>query len=193
MSLRNSVLNYGSLAKFFHWAVALLIFVMLGLGLYMTGLDPSPFMFSTYTWHKSLGLVVLLLAVLRLGWRLYSKPPRFLRDQMKSWEIKLAHITHFLLYICMFAMPLSGWLMISADHNPDPTIFGFEIPALISPNPDLLPVFHSVHFLTAWGLIALILLHGAGALKHHFINKDRSLIRMLPFGRITEQTRGISK
>ncbi|MGM0422736.1 MAG: cytochrome b, partial [Pseudomonadota bacterium] len=174
MRLRNTSTYYGSLAKLFHWTIALLIIGMLGVGFYMHGLDPTPFKFKIYTWHKSIGLLVLALVVLRLVWRLINPSPALLKAQMKTWEIKLAHLTHFLLYLCLFLMPLSGWLMASADSNPDPTIYGFAMPQLIDADKRLAGWFFQIHFITAWTLIGLIVLHVAGAFKHHFVNKDRT-------------------
>jgi|AntRauTorcE11897_2_1112592.scaffolds.fasta_scaffold02503_7 cytochrome b561 len=181
MQIRNTSTYYGSLTKLFHWTIALLVIGMLFAGEYMHELEATPFKFEVYSWHKSIGLLVLSLVMLRLIWRLITPPPGFITAQTKDWEIKLAYLIHFLLYLCLFLMPLSGWLMASAEPNPDPTIYGFDLPQLIEPDKTMKALFSETHSIIASALIALISLHVLGALKHHFINKDRTLIRMLPF------------
>ena len=185
MAIKDPQKPYNTTAKTFHWGVGLLIIGMLCVGFFMEGMDFSPLKFKVVTWHKSIGILILTLTVLRLLWRWVSTPPALIRETMKKWETVLALSTHYLLYTCMILMPLSGWAMVSVDDNPDPTIYGFTLPPLLTTESKFWGgFFHSLHFYLAWALIGLITLHVLGALKHHFIHKDNTLRRMLPFARL---------
>lgn len=172
--------SYDPVAKSFHWVIALLIIGLLALGLYMGSVEFSPFKLKLYGWHKSFGFVVLVLIALRLSWRLSHRYPQSLPSHMK-WEKILAKLTHFALYFCAFAMPLSGWAMSSASGH-GAQIFGlFNLPAIMPESKDLDHLFEEIHEITAWGLMGLIALHFVGAVKHHIIDKDSTIKRMLPF------------
>ncbi len=179
MALKNTKAAYGSGAKFFHWLIALFIIGMLAMGFIMHEMDASPLKFKVYNWHKSIGFLVIWLVALRLAWRLFNAQPDMLSK--KAWEVRLAKVTHFLLYAGIFLMPMSGWLMSSADTYPDPLVYGIDLPQIIEPDKGIKSLFSAIHFYTAWSLVGLISLHFAGALKHHFVEKDRTLLRMLPF------------
>ena len=180
MSLENSRESWGAVAKGFHWTIALLIIGLLALGLYMTGLPIGPAAFKLFFLHKSLGITVLALAALRLGWKLANIRPDAPAGH-RRWEKGLAHATHMLLYFAMFAMPLSGWIMSSAK-NFHVSVFGlFTLPDLVAPDPALAERAAGFHTALAWVLMAAIALHAAGAFKHHIIDRDDTLLRMLPF------------
>lgn len=179
MIWRNTVERYGVVAQGFHWIVALCVIGLLGVGLYMTSLDPSPSAFKLYALHKSVGIVVLTLAVLRLLWKLTNPRPRSLPTH-KNWERWLAHATHIFLYIAIIGMPLSGWIMSSAKNFPVSVFNLFTLPNLVGPSEEIARMAVQFHGLTAWALIAAIGLHFAGALKHHVIDKDGTLRRMVP-------------
>lgn len=179
MSIKNTLENYGSVSKFFHWLIGLLVIGMIIAGLIMHDIEPAALKFKVYNWHKSIGFLLIWLVAIRLVWRFYNVQPRMLG--LKKWEINLAKITHFFLYVCIFLMPLSGWIMSSADTYPDPLVYGIDLPQIVAPDKEVKHLFHEVHEYTAWALIGLITLHFAGAMKHHFVNKDRTLLRMLPF------------
>lgn len=179
MMLFNSPERWGAVAKFFHWTMALLILFMLGLGLYMTSLELGPRVFALFALHKSLGMVVLALAVLRIGWKSFNIRPQDLPTH-KLWERRLAHVTHGLLYFAMIAMPLSGWMMSSAKNFHVSVFNRFTLPDLVAPNKDLAEALETFHDTMAYGLIGLLALHAAGAIKHHVIDKDSTLRRMLP-------------
>jgi cytochrome b561 len=150
---------------------------MLLLGLYMGSIDPSPFKFSLYTWHKSFGTLVLMLALLRLSWRFINIAPAHLPNH-QQWEVTLAKIAHVLLYILMIAMPLSGWIMSSAGEF-HYAFFGlFEMPMIVPKNENLMNIAREAHEIQAYVLMGIIGLHAAGAFKHHFIDKDETLKRM---------------
>ncbi|HEY1097143.1 MAG TPA: cytochrome b/b6 domain-containing protein [Alphaproteobacteria bacterium] len=182
--LRNTLSNFGTIAKTFHWVMALMIIGLLGLGLYMTRLDLSPQMFKLYGLHKSFGITVLVLAALRVLWRLSNVHPLPLATHQPSEKI-LARIAHFLLYVAIFLMPLSGWIMSSAKGF-SVSVFGwFTLPNLFKPDEAVAHLFAEIHEYSAYALIILIGLHAAGALKHHMIDRDDTLRRMFPFTKAT--------
>jgi cytochrome b561/polyisoprenoid-binding protein YceI len=182
MIWRNTDRQYGAVAKGFHWTIAILIITLLTIGLIMVDMDKGPGQFALFRWHKSLGITVLTLAALRVLWRFSNIHPLKLPSHA-AWEKFLAGVTHFLLYFCMFAMPLSGWLMSSAQ-GVSVSAWGLALPNLIGVNRPLGHLLTIFHIYTAYGLIGLICLHVAGALKHHVIDRDETLRRMLPFASI---------
>jgi cytochrome b561 len=180
MRATNSFERYGIVTVFLHWFMAILIIGMLTLGLYMVRLSVSPEKLKLFRWHKEYGVLILTLVSLRLSWRLLNITP-LLPANLPRWQQWAAHAAHYLLYLFMFAMPLTGWLMSSASDLPV-SFFGlFVLPNLIAPNHDLRLWFANIHEWLAYGFIALICLHALAALQHHFINKDNILRRMLPW------------
>lgn len=184
--IRNSRRGYGLIAILFHWTMALLIVGMLILGLYMHDLpatDPSTF--QLYQLHKSFGFVILTLAVFRLLWRVVNPAPK-LPDTMPTWERVAAHLGHAGLYALMFLLPISGWLMVSASPWGIPT-FVFNIlnvphlpvPAILGTTEQAEASLIALHGYMAYFLIALVIAHLGGALKHHFIARDDTLRRMV--------------
>lgn len=176
-------LRYDPIAVTLHWVIALAIIVMLALGNFMGDL-PASVKFSAYAFHKSLGISILALSLFRLIWRFLNPPPA-LAAGMKPWEKLLAHGAHWALYFLMIAMPLSGWLLVSASRKYPTIFFGLgEVPFLPMPvgidGKATAEAFEEVHELLANGAILLVLLHVAAALKHHIVAKDTTLTRMLP-------------
>ncbi len=179
--------RYSAVAILLHWAIALLVLALVGLGLYMTSLPPgSAAQFSLYQWHKSLGITVLLLTLARIAWRL-SHPVPALPATLKPWERLAARGTHVGLYALMLAIPLTGWALVSASPWNLPTILYGVIPwphlpvlSTLEDKAGAEAVLEQVHGLLAWSAVALVALHVAAALKHHFILKDDVLARMLP-------------
>ena len=180
MLLRNSHEKYGAIAKCFHWVMALAILAMLVIGFKMTDLPISPDKFRIYGIHKSIGALILITAFLRLFWRFINIVPELPAD-MPTWQKLGAHGSHVALYIVMFVMPLSGWLMSSAAGFPVSVFGWFLLPNLIAPDSGLRPIFGFAHEVLAFVIIGLVSLHILAALKHHFIDKDNILRRMLPF------------
>lgn len=169
--LRNTRANYGSLSKFFHWTIAILIIFMLFLGFLMVG--------SQVTIHQIIGLSILTLAALRLIWILINPHPQ-LPAHIPGYEKFAARAVQALLYVCMFGMPLSGWAMSTAlGFIPHIGNFNLPMPG-ISINETTGGFFESIHNTLALILIGLLVLHVAGALKHFFIDKDNVLQNMLP-------------
>jgi cytochrome b561 len=179
MTLRNSERGWGAIAQLLHWSLALLIIVLAVLGLLMQELPNSPDKIRWYALHKSLGLTALALVVLRLGWRLVDRRPPW-PPTMPHWERRLAATGHALLYLLMLVVPLAGWLYNSAA-NFSLRWFGLvRIPPLSGPDPELKALALAIH---NWGFYLLGILfigHVGAALKHHYIDRDRSLVAMLP-------------
>ena|SRR3990167_9180671 len=177
MQMTNTENRYGIVTIFLHWLMAILIIGLLVLGLYMVALPISYEKLKLYGWHKEYGLLALALVIFRLIWRLINITPHL---SLPLLEKLAARSVHWAFYIFMFAMPITGWLITSAAGLPA-SFFGlFVLPNLIAPNEELRIFFQAVHKWLGYGFIATIVLHASAALKHHFINKDDILRRMLP-------------
>lgn len=185
MALRNTRERWGSLAMAFHWAIVILILTQFVLANMAEGLPLGMAKLATLARHKSVGITILGLAALRLGWRISNRghnPP--LPSDLKGYERFLAHLTHEGLYLLLFLMPLSGWAMSSAKNYPV-SWFGFvTLPNFVSPNEGLFEAMKTTHGIFAGTLVVLATLHILAALKHHFIRKDNVLRRMLPGTRL---------
>lgn len=176
MPIKNNPAAYGLISKSIHWITALLIFGLLSIGFIMVDLPFSEDKFKIYALHKSFGLLVLLLVFARVAWHLLSKKPKSL-DTHQKWEKLLAHGVHYFLYFALFMMPISGWVMSSAgDFNVG--FFGIPMPDLVGRNEGIFENAKEVHETLAIILIIMIGLHMAGAFKHHFIDRDLTLVRM---------------
>ena len=176
MQLKNSKTQFGLIAILFHWAMAILIIALLALGLYMVRLPFNLSKLKFYGWHKEYGMLVLMLVFLRSIWRASNIIPTL---SLPWWEVYAARSVHYLFYGFMFAIPLTGWLMTSASGLPVSFFGWFVFPDLISAHPEYIHLFEKIHKWLGYGLIATIVLHTAAALKHHFIDKDDILRRML--------------
>ena len=188
--------GYSRVAIALHWLIALAIILQLASGLWMvdalTEQATQMLAFQVYQWHKSLGLTVLILSLLRLFWRLSHRAPD-LPAGMTGWERFAAKATHVLFYVIMIALPLTGWVLVSASKLGLPTLYWglFEWPHLpfgalaADAKAALESVGGEAHELLAYLTIGLLLLHVGAALKHHAIDRDDVLSRMLPFLRRT--------
>lgn len=182
MPLRNTTLRWGSLAQLFHWMVVALVITQFALVTLAEDLPLGGQKIALILRHKSVGITILMLAVLRLAWR-WMNPSPALPDTLKPYERFLARFTHAALYVLLFAMPLSGWMMSSA-RNFTVSWFGlFELPNLAGQDKGLYESLHETHEILAAALIVIAVLHLLAALKHHFFLKDDVLRRMLPFTR----------
>lgn len=172
--------RYHRVAILLHWVMALAIIVMIVMGLIMEDISPIATRIELFQIHKSLGLTILALSVVRLAWRLTHKAPA-LPVHMPAWEKLGAHLSHIGLYVLMIGLPLSGWFIISTSSVKYPThYFGtFAVP-LLPLDKGLHGVSEDAHGLLAYGAIGLIALHALAAFKHHFIDHDDVLTRMLP-------------
>lgn len=179
MQLHNSSERYGVVSVVLHWTVAFTVFGLFALGLWMVGLDYYD------TWrkagpdlHKSIGLTLFAVMVIRLAWRLISPPPAPLASYSKMTRIG-AHLGHLFLYVALFAVMAAGYLISTADGVGIPVFGLFEVPALVSGLPDQAETAGTIHLYLAWAIVVFAVLHGLAALKHHFIDRDVTLKRML--------------
>jgi cytochrome b561 len=174
--------KYSGVAQALHWAVALLIAANFLIADRMQELPLGAAKADLFNLHKSIGLSILALVVLRLLWR-QVKPPPALPAELKAWEKRAAHGGHLLLYLTMLALPLSGLVIAFASAFPT-VIFGlFELPAPIAPDEDLAERAASVHGFITWLLLALIAVHVAAVLKHEMADRHGYFLRMLPWGK----------
>lgn len=177
MQIHNTANKFGIVSKTLHWLVAILIIGAWIVGDYMVDLpDKDPVKFKLFDLHKSVGMVVLMLVIIRLSWRLYDGVPKSLGN---SRIIQIAaNMVHFLLYVFMFIQPLSGWAMSSAAGY-NTTLFGwFVFPGIVSKDPNMVETYVAIHNTSAMILLVLFVLHVVGAITHHFIFKDNTLRRM---------------
>ena len=172
--------QYDSVARTFHGVTAVLIIGLLAVGSYMSDLEPSPQKWQMYGMHKAIGMTVLALVVLRILWRVTHRVPAPL-GSWAVWERGLATIVQTVLYLGMIVMPISGYVMSSAGGH-DISIFGlFNVPLVIEKNEALGHAARAVHGLAGNVVIGAVALHFIGAMKHHLIDRDRTLHRMFAF------------
>ncbi|MCT9809770.1 cytochrome b [Acidovorax sp. Be4] len=175
--------RYTGTAKLLHWILALALIAAIGMGLYMVSLSFSPLRLKLYNWHKWLGVSILLLSLLRLGWRLSHRPPALpasMQAAMPAWQQTAHHATHVALYALFFAVPLLGWAYSSAAGFPIVFLGLVPLPDWVPASESLAELLKPLHQWSAYALAALIVLHIAAALKHHFIDRDGLMQRMLP-------------
>jgi cytochrome b561 len=173
--------RYTPTAMALHWLIAVLIIGTFTLGLVMTdipGITPTKLRY--FSWHKWAGVTVLLLATLRLLWRLVNRAPAYPRS-MPLWQQRAAHTLHGLLYLLIFAVPLSGYFFTLAAGVPVVYFGLFQLPVLIQPDPALKPVLEAVHYWLNMVMAGLVGLHVAAAFKHLLLDRDGIMQRMLPF------------
>lgn len=172
---------YDPVAKAFHWLTLLAVAGLIALGWTMVGLSLGPAKLQYYSWHKWLGMTVLMLTLLRLVWR-WLHPPPPLPAGMPGWERLAARASHYGLYVLLLAMPLTGWLMSSAGGFPVMLYGVLPLPDLVGRDKALEGMLKAAHHWESMILIALVIVHALAALKHHMLDKDDVLRRMLPFG-----------
>lgn len=172
--------HYTRTAITLHWLIALLICAAFPLGLYMHDLPLSPHKLRMYSYHKWIGVTVFLFAVVRLSWRISHRPPA-LPDSMANWEKSAAHAMHFALYALIFLAPLSGWLMSSAKGFQTVWFGMLPLPDLVGKDKELGNTLQELHEALNFLMLGLVLAHAGAALKHHVIERDDVLARMLPF------------
>ena len=177
-TLRN-VDRWGPVTQLLHWLIVIGILTMAILGLTMTELPNSPDKVRLFALHKSIGLTILALATLRLLWRLYAGSPPTI---IPRWQHRLANVSHVGLYVLLFAMPISGWIMNSASGFPLWWFGLFRVPAIASRDHDLHELAETTHEFLFWTLILLVLVHASAAIYHHLFQHDATLARMLPRG-----------
>jgi cytochrome b561 len=177
--------RYHPVSVLLHWVLGLALIGLFAVGLYMTDLPFSPQRLKLYNWHKWAGVTLLALSVFRLVWRLTHRPPplpRAIETAMPRWQRLAHHATHHGLYLLFFAVPLLGWAYSSAAGFPI-VLFGvWPLPDFVPVSEELADLIKPLHKLSALAMMALVVLHVAGALKHQFFDRDGLLSRM-GFGR----------
>ena len=171
--------RYSAPAMLLHWMIAALIFGLFPVGLYMSDLALSPRKIELYAWHKWFGITVLLLAVLRLLWRIGHRPPE-LPASVPRWQAAIADALHRLLYLFILAIPLSGWALSSAAGVQVVWWGVLPLPSLLAPDHALARQLAEVHEWLNFTMAALVVAHVGAALKHQFVDRDGVLLRMLP-------------
>lgn len=176
--LRNNDRNWGSVSRFFHWGMALAIFSMFVLGWIMINVPLSPLKLELFIWHKSIGITLLGVVVLRIVWRLVNPTPR-LPSNISKGEQHLARYGQLWLYILMILMPLSGWIINSAANFPLRWFSLFTIPAIADPSHLLEDQAKMAHFILFILLALTIAGHIIAALYHHRVSRNNVLNNML--------------
>jgi cytochrome b561 len=180
MRLRGDREHWGDLAKAFHWTIVLLILAQGTIGLVMVELPRGPGVIPVYSFHKSLGLTIFALAILRFAWRAFDPRPEF-PPTVPPRQVLMARFGHALLYALLFAVPLSGWWFDSVAALRPLYWFGlFEVPHLTGPDKALKDLVAELHETLFWVLVAVAASHAAIALYHQFGMRDNVLGRMWP-------------
>lgn len=179
MLFKNTSTGFGLVAITVHWMMALAIFALFGVGLYMVELTYYDELYKVLPfYHKSVGIVLAAVFVFRLVWRVTNTTPRA-ADGVALLEARAAHAVHLIFYALIAALLVSGYLISTADGSSISVFDAFDVPATVTSIPDQEDIAGLVHEYLAYALIALVILHAGAALKHHFVNRDDTLRRML--------------
>lgn len=179
MLFKNSRNHYGMVSIFLHWLIAIVTFALFGLGLWMTGLGYYDAWYTKApTLHEGIGVIFFVLLVIRMIWRLTNRMPQAL-DNHQPWERKGAYLAHNFLNALLLVITFSGYLIVTAKGNGLSVFEFFTIPASLSGFSNQADISGDIHYFGAWFLIVFSMLHALAALKHHFIDKDETLKRML--------------
>ncbi len=189
MPLKNTPGEWGGVSQTLHWLIVVLIIVMGYLGLTMVDLPISPHKIATYALHKSIGLTLLALVVLRLLWRLYAGAPAEVPGISRGQHLAATSM-HWALYALLLATPISGWVVNSAAGFPLQWFGMINLPALVARDHDLHERMASIHEWLFWTMVALATLHALAAIYHHFFQRDATLARMLPRGWLRRHDQG---
>lgn len=176
---RNSAERWGAIAQALHWLIALALIGQVTLGWVMVSWRLSPTKLELYALHKSLGITLLLIVLMRMAWRFVNVTPPA-PPSMAGWEARAARTTHALLYLLLLALPLTGYLINSASNFPLVVWGVLPLPNLTDESESLQLAAETAHGLLFWLLAVLVALHVAAALRHHWVLKDSVLRRMLP-------------
>ncbi|MGB7543717.1 MAG: cytochrome b [Burkholderiales bacterium] len=179
MKWSNSGDSWGAPAKLFHWVMAALILAQIALGWTAASWRLSPTKLNLFFWHKSIGMLILALALLRLLWR-FANPTPALPAGTPAWERSATRASHALLYLAMIAMPVSGWILNSAANIPLRIFHAIPLPAIVAPDKALEDLAALAHYSLFALLAAVLAVHAGAALRHHFVKRNDVLARMLP-------------
>ncbi len=179
MNIRNTKSRWGLVSIVLHWLVAVVVLGLFGLGLYMVELDYYDSMYKTAPYiHRSVGILLFITIIFRLVWRGLNTTPQVLENH-SAWEIAAAHWAHRALYGLLIVLMISGYFISTADGRSISVFAWFDVPSMVSGVDNLEDYAGEVHELVAYVLISMVILHALGALKHHLLDKDRTLLRML--------------
>ena len=170
--------RYGGVAMVLHWLTVVLVVVNLTLGVSMVPLPLSPRKLQWYAWHKWIGITVFIVTCVRIAWRASHHPPPVV--PMPDWQRRAADRSHILMYVLLTMIPLSGWLYSSSTGVQVVYLGLFPLPDLVPKDRTLAAVLKWTHYGLNSTLFALVIVHAAAALKHHFVDRDGTLARMLP-------------
>lgn len=184
-SARHAIVRYSGTAMLLHWGLAVALVAIFALGVYMHELPFSPTRLKLYNWHKWAGIAILALSAFRLVWRL-SHPAPALHDAvlaaMPGWQHVAHSVTHVAMYALFFIVPVLGWTYSSATGFQVVFLGLWPLPDLVPANEALAETLKGAHAIAAWTLALLVVMHVAAAFKHHLINRDGLMQRMLPGG-----------
>jgi cytochrome b561 len=166
------------MAQFLHWAIVVLLAIQVPLGMIAKELPAGLDRLVLMSRHKSLGITILALALIRLAWRWFDRPPP--PPPMPRWQAIAARVNHWALYALLFALPITGWLTSSAANRPVSWFGLVQLPDFVAPDAGLKEAFEEAHEVLVVLLLTLVVLHVAAALKHQFFDRDGLLFRMLP-------------
>ena len=179
MSIKNTREQWGTVSKVLHWLVVLLILLMAWIGLRMGDMPNGPDKIASYALHKSVGITILMLVLLRIGWRWYAGAPDGVPGTPR-WQERIASLTHLALYALLLAMPLSGWILNSASGFPLQWFGLVNLPAIAGKDHDLHELAEDIHEWLFWAMVTLVVVHAAAAFYHHLFVRDPAPTRMLP-------------
>jgi cytochrome b561 len=179
---RNTIESWGTPARLLHWSIAALVLAQFALGWTAAKWRLSPLKLELFVWHKSTGLLILGLVVLRIFWRLANPTPEMPADT-PIWERHAARISHGLLYLLLIAMPVTGWIVNSAANIPFRIFWLIPLPAIVEPAEGTADVAKLAHLALFVALLAMLVVHIGAALRHHYVKRNDVLARMLPGGR----------
>ncbi|KPQ28147.1 MAG: cytochrome b561 [Marinobacter excellens HL-55] len=179
MKLVNTQSRYGFISISLHWLVALAVIGLFGLGWWMVGLSYyDPWYRQGPDIHRSVGILLFIAMLARLLWRLASPPPKPLPEHQR-WEVLASHVAHWMLYLLLFVAMSSGYLITTADGS-SISVFGwFDVPSVTGRVRGMEDIAGVVHYWSTWALVVLAGMHALAALKHHFMDRDSTLKRML--------------
>jgi cytochrome b561 len=174
--------SYSPAQKWLHWLMAaIIVLIMVPAGLTMTRLGEGPTTNTLYEIHKSFGVVVFSLAVIRAAFRLTRGAPP-IEPNVPAWQRFAAHTSHYAMYLLIFLIPITGWVATSACCAPVNLFWTLPVTLPVPGGEDFAKAVFRLHYGFVYTLLGIVAIHVAGALQHHFIRRDRTLVRMLPGG-----------
>ena len=188
MTAKNTAMRWGAVSQGLHWVSVLLIVSLATIGLLMGEMAASPLKVRIYALHKSLGLTLLAIVLLRLAWRTYAGASPSVPG-MPRWQRTASDVSHWGLYALMLGMPLTGWWLNSAGGYPLQWFGLFNLPKIDMTDEGRNAIATTLHELGFWVLVALVAVHAGAACFHHLVRRDITLLRMLPGRGAREATR----